>query len=276
YGDGNIFLPRLIKTHSYINVAKMKTHMSTSVTLSMKNQKGLLLLKDKKGFHLGYGENTDLHSCIVRLSQIVKPELAMVDGTRALEGSGPTTAPEGLTNVRRLDLCVMGKDMIEVDNACCKIMGFDIKSVKHIPEVPVRLSKCSLPLATVKPPLKKPGNVLKIGNLRLHISKWMCTGCQMAYSRMIRKIMYSKELSKKFQILQKKEPVINMYMGKSCLALIEDARKRTGDKKPRIFFGTCATQASQDLEGIHISGCPPDYRKATKKIISLVDSNGEF
>ncbi len=32
----------------------MKTHQMTGVTLSMKNQKGLLLFQDKKDFHLGY------------------------------------------------------------------------------------------------------------------------------------------------------------------------------------------------------------------------------
>ena len=63
--EGTIKLPTLIRTHEYINIAKMKTHVQAGVTLGMKNQKGLLHFADKKRFHM-----TGLDACIRQLGEI--------------------------------------------------------------------------------------------------------------------------------------------------------------------------------------------------------------
>jgi uncharacterized protein (DUF362 family) len=42
---GNIELPAIVLDAEYINIAKLKVHTSTTVTLSMKNQMGLLKKK---------------------------------------------------------------------------------------------------------------------------------------------------------------------------------------------------------------------------------------
>jgi uncharacterized protein (DUF362 family) len=54
------------------------------VTLGLKNQKGLLLPEDKKRFH-----KLDLNDCIRALTQVVRPNLTLVDGIVGLEGDGP-------------------------------------------------------------------------------------------------------------------------------------------------------------------------------------------
>ena len=136
---GKIKLPALLRTHAYVNAAKMKTHIHTTVTLSTKNQKGLLLLRDKKEFHKGYGGAGDLHECIRELAEVVRPELTVADATYALEGTGPTVAPEGQTRARKLGICIGGTDVFEVDNACCRLMGIPVSEVRHLPEVPVEL-----------------------------------------------------------------------------------------------------------------------------------------
>jgi uncharacterized protein (DUF362 family) len=48
---GRLRLPALLRSHEYINVAKMKTHVQTGATLGLKNQKGLLAAADKRRFH---------------------------------------------------------------------------------------------------------------------------------------------------------------------------------------------------------------------------------
>jgi len=48
---GTLRLPTLLQTHEYINAPKLKTHLSTGVTLACKNQKGLLSSADKIRFH---------------------------------------------------------------------------------------------------------------------------------------------------------------------------------------------------------------------------------
>ena len=54
---------------------KMKTHLQSSVTLGIKNQKGLLLTKDKKVFH-----RMDIHDALRQLSSAARPDLTIVDG----------------------------------------------------------------------------------------------------------------------------------------------------------------------------------------------------
>lgn len=83
-GDGKIALPTIMQGRSYINVAKMKTHMQTLVSLCVKNQKGLLNSTTRKMFH-----KFGLHEPIAELAKIVKPELCIVDANIAVEGNGP-------------------------------------------------------------------------------------------------------------------------------------------------------------------------------------------
>jgi len=121
---GTLKLPALLRTHEYINVAKMKTHVQTGVTLGLKNQKGLLLPADKRGFH-----RRGLDACIRALGQVVQPALTVIDGIIALEGDGPwrygTPKPMGLL--------VAGADLVEVDNVCLRVMGFPPEHAPHIP-----------------------------------------------------------------------------------------------------------------------------------------------
>lgn len=121
---GQLELPVLLRTHEYINVAKMKTHVQTGVTLGLKNQKGLLLPADKRRFH-----RRDLNACIAALGQAVQPALTVIDGIIALEGDGPwrygTPKPMGLL--------VAGENIVEVDNVCLRVMGFPPEHAPHIP-----------------------------------------------------------------------------------------------------------------------------------------------
>ncbi|MHA1681824.1 MAG: DUF362 domain-containing protein, partial [Promethearchaeota archaeon] len=184
---GTVRLPSLCRTHSYVNVAKMKTHLHTTVTLSMKNQKGLLALSDKKLFHLGkkYG---NLHESILELSKVMEPELSLIDATRALEGSGPATAPDGQTKVRRLKICMGGTSMVEVDNAACRVMGIPVEEVRHLPAVDVSLAAGSSGLSPAEPPFARPKIEIRMWNIHRHTFETCCTGCQMALSRAMRKI----------------------------------------------------------------------------------------
>ncbi len=105
---GRLRLPIYLRTHEYINVAKMKTHIQTGITVGMKNQKGLLTSADKRRFH-----RLDLNRCIRALSEVAKPALTIVDAIVALEGNGPWRYGKPV----EMNLLVAGTDTIEVDNA---------------------------------------------------------------------------------------------------------------------------------------------------------------
>lgn len=122
--DGTIRLPQLVRTHEYVNIAKMKTHIQAGVTLGIKNQKGLLRFPDKKRFHM-----TGLDASIRLLTDTVQPDLTIIDGIIALEGDGPWR----FGSRKDTDLLVAGRDMVEVDNVCMRLMGFPPEHAPHIP-----------------------------------------------------------------------------------------------------------------------------------------------
>ncbi len=102
---GRLRLPTYLRTHEYVNVAKMKTHVQAGATLGMKNQKGLLTHADKRRFH-----RLGLNECIQALAQVVQPALTIVDGVVALEGDGPWR----YGRPKPMNLLVAGTDLIEV------------------------------------------------------------------------------------------------------------------------------------------------------------------
>ncbi|MHA2121114.1 MAG: DUF362 domain-containing protein, partial [Promethearchaeota archaeon] len=261
-------LPSILKTHSYINLPKMKTHGTCMVTLGVKNQKGLLLLRDKKKFHLGYRDednvyHSNLHECISELGKVVQPELTICDATLALEGNGPTTNP-GLTWVRKLNLCIGGTDMIEVDNASCQIMGIPLDLVEHLEEVKPSLAPGSLPL-TCEEPFKRPVHRTEpYGNMYHHSSMWMCTGCQMTMTRMNRKIAYTPELREKLKKRETKYDRIDFFIGRTEEEDIPE------DHGVLLFCGNCTLKVSKLYPGaVHVPGCPPHYRELADKYVNL-------
>ena len=261
-------LPSILKTHSYINLPKMKTHGSCMVTLGVKNQKGLLLLKDKKRFHLGFRDednvyHSSLHECIFELGNLVQPELTICDATTALEGNGPTTNP-GTTWVRKLDICIGGTDMIEVDNACCQIMGIPMDLVEHVPEVDVSVAPGSLPLECEEPFKRPVKRTEPYGNMYHHSSMWMCTGCQMTLTRMNRKIYYTPELKEKLKERDNKYERIDFFVGRTEEEDIPD------DHGVLLFCGNCTTKvARKHPDAVHVAGCPPHYRELAEKYVNL-------
>ena len=261
-------LPAILKTHAYINMPKMKTHGTCMVTLGVKNQKGLLLLKDKKRFHLGFRDDegkyqSNLHECIFELGKLVQPELTICDATTALEGNGPTTNP-GTTWVKTLNICIGGTDMIEVDNASCQIMGIPMDLVEHVEEVEVSLAPGSLPLICEEPFRRPVKRTEPYGNMYHHSSMWMCTGCQMTLSRMNRKIAYTPELREKLREREKKYERIDFFVGRTEEEDIPE------DHGVLLFCGNCTKKVSRLYpDAVHVPGCPPHYRELADKYVNL-------
>jgi uncharacterized protein (DUF362 family) len=261
---GTLRLPSLCKTHAYINFAKMKTHTHTQVTLATKNQKGLLALADKKAFHLGkkYG---NLHENIMALGNAVKPELTLIDATRALEGSGPTTAPAGQTKVRRLKSCIGGTSMLETDNAACELMGIPVESVLHLSKVPVTLASGSEPLVPFSPPFARPNpEIMATDNFFVHMFDTCCTGCQMSRSRLFRKISFVPEINKLFAQFRYKHGRVDFVMGAMSDEIIEKIKARGGTL---VFYGNCTKKMAEKLGAIHVPGCPPDHNDAINLLL---------
>jgi uncharacterized protein (DUF362 family) len=264
---GTLPLPAICHTHAYINIAKMKTHAHTQVTLCCKNQKGLLRLAEKKKFHRGI-QGANLHECIRALTAAIQPELAIIDATRALEGTGPTTEMNGQTKVRRLKLCIGGTDQVEVDNAGCLIMGTPVTEVAHLPEVPVEVAPGSLTLedAIAKPPFRRPCIEVINGCFHRFAMETACTGCQVSLSRTFRKIQFVPELRALLGTFQESHSHVNLVLGKTPAEKIREIAANGGEF---VFWGNCTKDLAEEFGGKHVPGCSPDHNEAIKILFDL-------
>jgi len=106
----------------YINLSKLKTHMETRVTLSLKNQMGLLPSINKLEMH-----KLGLDRYIAYLGKLIKPTLNIVEGITGMEKNGPHHGKD-----RKANLIFCGDDMVEIDSFATAMIGFDYLRVKHI------------------------------------------------------------------------------------------------------------------------------------------------
>ncbi len=118
----SITVPRIVKESAIISAAKLKTHMTTKVTLGMKNMFGILPDKLKGKYH-----TKGMSKVIVDINTAVKPTLTVIDGFVGMEGLGPSGG-----NPVKMDLILAGKDVVATDATAARAMGFEPMDIPHI------------------------------------------------------------------------------------------------------------------------------------------------
>jgi uncharacterized protein (DUF362 family) len=118
----DITVPRIAKESAIISAAKMKTHISTKVTLGMKNMFGMLPDKFKMKYHA-----RGISKVVVDINSVLPPTITVIDGFVAMEGRGPTDG----TPVK-MDLIIAGKDPVATDATGARVMGIDPHEISHI------------------------------------------------------------------------------------------------------------------------------------------------
>jgi len=115
---------KILDIDGFITVPRLKTHNQTFVSLSLKNQHGFVPPEDKKLFH-----KDDLHQKLIDINHAIKHKLrlALIDGTYALEGQGPTLGKPLILN-----LCLASRDLVAVDSVATTLMGFSPHDITHI------------------------------------------------------------------------------------------------------------------------------------------------
>lgn len=104
-----------------ISVGKLKTHTITGITCILKNQYGANPIKHKVQYH------PHLDNVICDLNMVKLPDLCLIDGIIAMEGAGPIS---GIPNP--LGLLIAGNDVVAMDHACARIMGFNPDNITHL------------------------------------------------------------------------------------------------------------------------------------------------
>jgi len=123
--------PNIARFDIVVSIPVMKMHMHTAVTLSVKNMKGCLWRRSKVDLHmlapLADCDDKPLNIAIADMASVLRPHLAIIDGTVAMEGLGPAAGA-----AKRLDAVVVGADGFAADAVACELMGISATEVPHL------------------------------------------------------------------------------------------------------------------------------------------------
>jgi len=116
----------VLESDKFINLPTAKSHSATGVSLGMKGLMGLIW--DRGALH-----KLNLHQAIADLASVVRPDLTIIDATRALTSGGPG-GPGKTVGLNRV---IAGIDPVAVDSYTVGITqwynkSFTGKGVKHI------------------------------------------------------------------------------------------------------------------------------------------------
>ncbi len=116
----------LLDRRNYIiSAAKLKTHDSVVVTLSLKNVAvGSIIERDKKTVHQGIKQTNRI---IAELAWRVRTDLAVIDGYEGMEGDGPTGG-----DPVPLGIGIASVDALAADRVACEIMGVNFRDVGYL------------------------------------------------------------------------------------------------------------------------------------------------
>jgi len=104
-----------------INVPKIKTHAEAGMSLAVKNLMGCVIGTDTRIMHLDLGAN------LVRLNEVLKPNLIIVDALIGMEGNGP-----GDGDPRRMDMILAGRDPFILDGVAARLVGLDKDNIPYL------------------------------------------------------------------------------------------------------------------------------------------------
>ncbi|MAF32886.1 MAG: DUF362 domain-containing protein [Desulfobacterales bacterium] len=244
-----------------VNIPVLKTHAMTTVSLGIKNLKGMIDIPSRKKCHNTHPEK-DLHFMVARLADKMPPMFTLIDGIYSLE-KGPSF--DG--RMRRSNLLVASSDVLSADMVGAGVLGYQPSEVQHLANTannrdrPYDLSDVevvgkSIESATSHHRYDFPYNkddtlplpMEKMGIQGLSFKKYdlsLCTYCSGLIGPALTSIAFA----------WRGEPWddVEILNGKVMAP--------TPGKKKTVLFGKCMYQLNKDhpdiQEMIAIKGCPP-------------------
>jgi uncharacterized protein (DUF362 family) len=111
----------------YLSIPKLKTHSMSQVTLSIKNQFGLVHHHSRIADH-----NFNLHQKFADIYRLLRPDFVVVDGLIATD-HGHYIAEKNIEEcIIPMNCLIGGDDPLAVDITAASLMGFDIIDVPHL------------------------------------------------------------------------------------------------------------------------------------------------
>jgi uncharacterized protein (DUF362 family) len=117
----------VLESEVLISIPQAKSHSATGVSLGLKGLMGLIW--DRYSFHSKF----DIDQAIVDLATVIKPQLTILDATRAMVSGGPG----GPGEVTKPNLIIAGTDPVAVDSYAVTVtpwygQNFKGRQVKHL------------------------------------------------------------------------------------------------------------------------------------------------
>ncbi len=120
-------MKEILDSHLLINIPVAKSHSATGVSLGLKGLMGMIW--DRESFHSQY----NINQAIADLATVIKPQLTILDATRALASGGPG----GPGEVKKPNLIIAGVDPVAVDSYGVSLVpwygqNFKGRQVEHL------------------------------------------------------------------------------------------------------------------------------------------------
>ena len=240
--------PEVLEFDFVVSIPVMKMHMHTGATLAVKNMKGCLWRRSKVELHMlppmEGSDDKPVDVAIADLSSVLRPHLALIDGTVGMEGLGPSAG-----QAKALDVVVASADAFAADAVACQLMGTEATGIPHLRFGAARgYGVIDLDRITVAPenwrdwvsPFVRPPENLAIEfpNVTVFDNR-SCSACQ---STLLLFLMRHRD--RLFDYFGSQRPV-NVAIGKGHTELPEAT----------LCLGNCT--ANQKDRRVFVPGCPP-------------------
>ncbi|MFX0080335.1 MAG: DUF362 domain-containing protein [Candidatus Hodarchaeota archaeon] len=260
----------------FISIPVLKMHMHCGASLSFKNMKGLIYKRDKITLHhlqapeiieelkKKMSKVKELDVAIADLGNIIFPDLAIIDGSHAQEGMGPSSG-----NLIKLDTIIASTNPLAADIIALAISQpkWSLKDVPHLKllsEFKFPSIKSSSDIITIPDnidefikPLEPPPKsiTIKYKNVNL-IDIESCSAC---LSTIFNLLKNNKDFIDKHYTPEKP---LNLAIGKGI--------KESDLYSDTFLIGNCTTHQKEN--GIFIKGCTPVESTILKVIKERVTS----
>jgi uncharacterized protein (DUF362 family) len=112
----------LVAADVIISVPTMKTHLLTSITISMKNMYGTFPQENKAKYH-----RFGIEDVICDVNRAFTPTLTVIDGTVGGDAWGPLSCTPVYAQT-----VIASTDVVAADAVACQVMGYDPLDVIHL------------------------------------------------------------------------------------------------------------------------------------------------
>jgi len=249
--------PEVLEFDVIVSVPVMKMHMHTDVTLSVKNMKGCLWRRSKVQLHMlppiEGSDEKPINVAIADMASVLRPHLAIIDGTVGMEGLGP-----GAGQPKALDCVVIGADAFAADAVACRLMGTRAEDVPHLRMGTERqLGVIDLDRMTITPECwqdwgcrfaKPPQNLsIEFPNITVKDNN-SCSACQSTL------LLFLKDYADRIFDYLPEQDRLDIAIGKGHTDLPEKT----------LCVGNCTAGFKQNNP--YVPGCPPVASEILKKL----------